>query len=105
MLRVGACALHESLEDEYVLDKTEDCVRICTHSGRAEAKARMRACAGVSSVNAYPSRVQILDSARFLVQPFFNRRPQLRFHKRLLDKIDGLRLERCTRRSYVAVPG
>jgi len=55
MLRVGACALHESLEDEYVLDKTEDCVRICTHSGRAEAKARMRACAGVSLVNAYPS--------------------------------------------------
>src|SRR6476620_996276 len=51
------------------------------------------------------ARMQILDSARFLVQPFFNRRPQLRFHKRLLDKIDGLRLERCTRRSYVAVPG
>src|SRR3954469_14169011 len=64
MLRVGACALHESLEDEYVLDKTEDCVRICTHSGRAEAKARMRACAGVSSVNAYPSRAQIAPARK-----------------------------------------
>ena len=51
------------------------------------------------------ARFRMLDSPGFLVEPLFNRQPQLRFVKGLFDEIHGFRLECGAGRFHVPVSG